>query len=257
MNAIDHALSQLTYTIDARLLATGFPIENQWDISTVQQRIRSKIIDGRVLPDLNVAGGQMATVSVAKCAQTYHTDGTLILTVPAEELKNCEILRPMELMFQTPQTTALQGVQSLTTMEQGFARLLNGYTAHQVGDTNLIKLGPNAIWCREIVAVSNTGVLNLMVSNDPELRNITPVMYDKFAKMVGHAVKSYLYAQRFNMQSANVFGGFDQSQYENMVSEYSGSEEEYQLIKERPWKIGTMLTDAKRRRAHIRSITPS
>ena len=256
MNPIDHAISHVMNVIDQRLLKTAFPVESQYDISTLESRIRQRIVRGRVLMDLNIASGRRATVEVGKCKSSYHTDGSLILSVPPEQIQNAEILQPMEMMFLKPQGNLFIGVRAVNTMDAAFIRMLDGNTVHQVGDSDLIKLDSNTIWCRNISAASNFAVLNLMITNDAELRNLHVTLYTLFAQIVENATKSYLYSQRFSMQSANIFGGFDQSQYENMVGEYSGAEELYIEMTGKRWKIACQLTDPARKRAHIQGLTP-
>lgn len=255
---IEYALSKVVDEIDPEILKIGFPTSNQFDIRTIEQRIRERIIDGVLSTELMQDSGVQISVRMSDCIQKLHTDSSIVIEVPQKLIGKREILKPLDIMFTRVDalTTDSMRYSNPPGIAGEIAKMTDGTIVDQLGDSDLAKLDSNTIWAKNISSISSYAYLNLLVTQDADYSSLSHGMRSLFANLVVLYVKKFLYNRRFSQKRYAVLLGLDAGMYEEAVSEYSGAGEEYEEIRKSKWSKAALFSDPTRRRALVTTRSP-
>jgi len=266
MNAITKALSDIKYRIPRKVLENtfintrGFEFTNNRLAVSLDHRIRQEVIDGRVLPDINLVGGQEIAVKLDVVAPERLPDFKTVWRIPLSQTNNQTITRVYSIV-QGRGTNSLAGSINntdngnvISKAAQGMLATLQPISGLSEHDIKLV--GENTILITKDFPVHNNMYLRCVVENDPELNNLPPTAIPKFSKLVELAVKSYVYNTLIiNMDKAVLEGGRELGVLSSVVENYSDAEEMYQEFLEEQWRKIAFMSDPETHKRHLKRVT--
>jgi hypothetical protein len=268
MNAIQHTLNELKHLIPMPILREAFQNDlirrETWGrrnapVVSIDHVIRDKVIEGRVLPGINLISGQRELVSLVGLVQEQQDDWSLVITIPKNRTNNRSITAVYAMVTGTP-TGALGGSVS---MQFGAASsLVDSMRAVKqsreamplMSDSNLQIIGDNMILIRSPLRLAGTMYLDCQLENDSTLSHIPPAAWRHFKKLCEFAVKAYIYNNIvIPMDEAQIAGGMSIGRFKEIVDSYSDANELYEEQMKK-WEKVAILSDPLSHLDHIQSI---
>lgn len=240
MNPIVKAIQDLKFKIPMELLQVAFQ-RDEWNHYynniSLDEQIRIKVINPRVLFDCNMVGGQQVLISLEGLAPLSATQNMIVYRIPAERVGNRSIVSvlsisytPHDTMFGTMgELTAFASPLSMNSVANVTQRISDSVSlAPVVSNAQVELIGHNTIAIHEN-RITSTYFLRCLVENEENLNNIKPRTFYNISKLVELAVKSYIYNKLIvRIDQAYLQGGQELGRIKEIVDSYSDSEELYQ-----------------------------
>lgn len=265
MNAIQHALNELKHRIPPQVLKFAFtsPMlqEDQWSrrhapLLSLDHIIRDKVIQGRIIPQINLTTGQRISIPITGLLQEYQADMTVVMQIPKSKTQGRTITCCFGLVSGTPigsmggNIMGSQGgiADSVRAVMQSRAPI------PQVVDQNVQVVGDNVLWFRAPIRQAGYLYLDCLIESDQNLSNFPPAAWKQFAKLVEFASKAWIYNNTIiPMDQAQLSGGMTIGRFREIVDGYADANELYeeQLI---VWDKVFHLTDPISHQQHVQGL---
>lgn len=228
-------------------------------VVSIDHVIRDKVIEGRVIPGMNLISGQRELISLVGLIQEMQTDFGLVIDVPKNRTNGRSITAVYALVTGTP-TGALGGVLSMSYgPSSGLVDAMRAMKQSRdpmpaMSDANIQLIGDNMILVRSPLRLAGTMYLDCQLENDSSLSNIPAAAWKHFKKLVEFAVKAYIYnTVSIPMDEAQISGGMAIGRFKEIVDGYSDANEMYEEQMEK-WQKIAILSDPLSHQDHIQSI---
>lgn len=267
MNAIQHAINEVKHRIPKAILHEIFIAtmnrEDNWarrnaPIVSVDHRIRSIVIEGRVIPHINLTTGQRTMVPLTGLVHDYQSDFTAVITIPKDRTQGRSISQVFSIVAGTPIGTV--GGAVVTTYGQG-NDMIDGLQAVKqsrspiplVEDANIHLIGDNKIHLTAPVRQSGYLYLDCLLENDRLLSRLAKPSWECFAKLVEYATKAYIFNEIIiPMDEAYIKGGSSLGRFREVVDGYSDANDNFEE-QLKIWRKVSILTDPQSFQNHIQS----
>lgn len=271
MNPIQFALRETSQRIPPAILDVMFiksvTRDRGWGrmhapVLSVDHQIRDKVIEQRVLSNINLISGQRELIPLNGLTPVGQTDFSQVIHVPKERTNGRSIVAVYHLALGS-QSGALNGAFN-TSYQGGTSGLGEAAKAFQqsrspipiVSDGNISLVGENTILLRNPLRLAGPSWLDCLLEHSEQMTNVPPGAYREFAKLVVLATKAYIYNNIIiPMDEAEIIGGMGLGQFRNIVENYSDAEELFQeqlLI----WEKVSIMSDPIQHLDHIQSLIP-
>lgn len=265
MNPIMKALSEIRATIPQQILREVFLTEDMLRYGagiSLDTRIREKVLDARVLVDIDIQGGTDAYIPLDHPVKSEYVDPyTVVYQIPDEVTQNRPIVQVYSLHFgilgYQNAGMALHYTESVLGAE--LRKVLDSAMRIPPAVTSYINLiAHNTFMVRFVYLPYTAAFMRCRLGNDEALAFIGTQSIPAFAKLCVHATKAYIYNEMIiPMDQAQLSGGQTLGAFRDKIMEYSEAEEQYQEQLKRWQKIMRCFNDGESRRRHIRTIMPS
>lgn len=256
-NAIVYALKEIKWNIPIDVLNKAMNIglpKHVIDNTSLDEKIISKVIRGKVLLDLNISNGIDMVVFLDGIEPIYDSEYNAIYIVPKERTNGREMLNTFgigtvlqrgyanSLDSLPTQPVTMHGRDSTCTrsnyMTRQGARVYNSYKAEfRDFNPNTELIGPNTF--RVTGAAYYTGQLlgvKCTIENDDNLNNLHTKAYRKFADLCIMATKAFVYRELIiRIGSGELEGGQDLGAFASVVERYDSAIEDYNTYIEEKW----------------------
>jgi len=280
MSAIDHALNDVIWNIPPDILRAAFMVDDvaYWHSgvrnvlnTTLNEQIRTKVIDAKVRRDCDVVGGTEIIIPLYQQEYLQPDIFTTYFRVNKSLTGGRLITQVMAVLYGFPDSlfgapgngigaytgnyNPAQGTGAITQMTQA---MLQSYSpVPEIQMTNVALVGENTVAIYETQMVTNQLTLRCMVTNDLELNNIPLRAYTKFSKLVLFAVKAYIYQQlSIRVDEGQLYGGIALGKFKDIIDSYESSFENYSDFLETTWKKTAAWSDPLRKHRAIRMSVP-
>lgn len=265
MNAIQHALNELKHRIPPQVLQFAFtsPMlqEDQWSrrhapLLSLDHIIRDKVIQGRIMPAINLTTGQRINIPITGLLQEYQPDMTVVMQIPKAKTQGRTITCCFGLVSGSPIGSLggnFYGSQSGIT-DSVRAVMQSRGPVPQVVDQNVQVVGDNVLWLRAPVRQSGFLYLDCLLETDQNLSNMPPASWKQFAKLVEFASKAWIYNNSIiPMDQAQLSGGMSIGRFREVIDSYADANELYeeQLT---IWEKVFHLTDPISHQQHVQGL---
>lgn len=269
-------MNPITYSLD-RIINFGIPkailnmtflsrhMVDRYTLDTLESQIRTKVIDARVLVDLNIVHGTMMTIPLAACKRMDGDFYTGTYYIPKELTAGKKVIS----VYEVTSAAGMITTSASANNSQGiYASTFTGYakTGALFGAMNQLSksvepiplvsnalvylIGENTVHIKETVIVPATMHLRLFVENDENLNHIQVPYYTVFHELIEVAIQSYIY-NNLILEQDNVFinSGGELNKFRDIVESYSDAEQLYREKLEEAHK-SMALNDPESQRRH-------
>jgi hypothetical protein len=250
MNPIQKALTDIQFQIPKQILEATF-IDDQARRSPVpvslEYLIREKVINARVMVDMNLAGGMLHNVPLDKVEPEYVDEYSVIFRIPKALTQGRSISRVLALSFGDQRTYS--NYASTTLGYNTLSDAANGVLNSQIGipmteTTNVRLLSENTVLLQDLLAVPGRRHLRCYLDNDEDLAQMRSTVVPFFSQLCVSAVKSYIYNNLIIPMGRDVLvGGRELGRFREVVDSYSDQEELYQTFITEKWRKINMFND--------------
>ena len=260
MSAIQTAIRHVKSVIPKEVLeiAFGYINNNRYKTSvSIDSRIKTTVIDEKVLPDCNIVGGVEVTIAMNGLTYEQLDVGLYAYRVPKALTQGRSITSVLSVAFanlNAYQATANVAPSQQTDLVQGAAvgylQTLSPITYMSEARATLI--GDNVVTVETQMVPGGNLYLRCMIENDYNMTNINRKSWLKFSELVEHAVKSWIYTNTIvSIDRAYVDGGADIGSIKDIIEGYSDAEQNYKDFLAKNWSIVSILNDPE---AHERMV---
>ena len=261
MNLINKSLDEVKFNIpreildrtflDPRLVQRGVPV-------SIDARIRSEVIDKRVMTDCNLFGGMQAVIPLAGIIPTMVDPFKAIYVIPKSRTQG----RTITSAFSVSYSEGAHGLNASHYLGNSSA-LSNAL--HQVLDSNLPvpltsnayvqMIGENTVFIEGEVVLPRDIFLRCMVSHDSEMSSIKPASYHTFAQLVILATKAHIYHNNYiPMDMGYLHAGMNLGSFKETIDGYADANELYYTHLNEVWRKTAVLNDEQSWRRHLKML---
>ena len=255
MNPIVKAISDLSYKIPIQILQLAFQRDewNQYNPNvSLDEQIRIKVVNPRVLFDCNMVGGQQVLVSLAGLQPISSTQNMVIYQIPLERTGNRTIVSVLSVSF-APFDSVFDTAGGLSPFASAFSSNSLANATQRIADASSLMpvvsnaqvelVGHNTVVIHEN-RITSSYYLRCLVENEENLNNIHPRSIYNLSKLVELAVKSYIYNKLIiRIDQAYIQGGQEIGRVKEVVDSYADSEEMYQTQLTEVWAKVSIFND--------------
>jgi len=280
MSAIDNAISDILFEIPMEILRAAFLGDRQLYTSTgtrqvyntsINDVIRNKVFDAKVLKDCDLLGGQEVIIPLYGTEFWKPDNYTTVFRVEQDKTRGCRITSILSVMYGYPDAlygSPGSGVGVYTgSVNQGSSNgayatmtqaMLQSYApAVEIQLVNCEIVGFNTIAIYETQIVTQQLTLRCRVSNDAELNNIKPQSWPAFSELAVHATKAFIYNQLYiKMDQGQLVGGVELGAFKDIIMSYSDSIQNYKDFFRERWQRVAAYNNTLGRHRAIRRATP-
>lgn len=245
MDAFSKVLSEIRFSIPTEILDIAFGNNDRGHhrgFRTIDREILSKVLIPRVMSDLNLGSQETMDILLSKCEVSPYeeSDNAYVITVPQSELDGREIITANSLYEKTVAIAynpyQHSSVHDTTLMNSLIAMDNATKDIHISQSARITMLNRYTILVEDMVLTDREYVLKLIVSNDSDLKNISPKVYKTLSYLSVLAVKSYIYNHlNIKIDQGYIRAGHSLDSIKDTVSLYSDSEVEYREYYEETW----------------------
>lgn len=259
MNTISYLLSRIHREIPYEILDIGFSGNEFNRYTNLDKRIKQKIIDEILIPDLNLCSQEVVYIPLAACDIIEQTDERVILRVPPEKTNNRSLISvrnisPNNLGTYTDHNM-LNEYENSTLMPSSI-KMLNSNSNAMVYQTSAVELiGENTFVINEGLYVIEDLYLKAVVANDPNLNNVPPTYYDALSELAIYATQYYIYKTTvINMKVGQYGNGHTHEFIREIIGEYKDANQSYKEYYRTKWKKMAYMMNGKNMDTHIASM---
>lgn len=258
MNPIQNAINSLMMGgIPRQILEYCFaPTRSRFKgrVNSIEQEIRSKVIDARVMADVNLNGGTMMWVPINPSASEAIDLNTWVCKIDSVLLQNRSITEVYEVTWGGGGGAGYNGMSGYApytghSLNRSLNSLVNAAANNGGMSTSDVTLiGYNTIRVGLNQVAGRGMMLRCRVSDDDQLSSLRPGIMPYFNKLVLYATRSYLYNNFVIEVDENLLqGGQTLGSFRDILSNYADAEEMYQdaLVK---WRKVSVTNDPLARR---------
>jgi hypothetical protein len=234
---IDYAVGRVMREIPHEALYNAFG-SNEWhgylNHLSLEERIRREVINGIVLPDCNIIGGESVVIPLGNLHWQWLDNGVRI-EIPMGQTQNRQIssVLSLETSFRNSEGSGYAGQPAPT------------------GTSEVYLVGPNVIFTP--INPGNTNCfLRCVLENDAQLANINQRAMFLFGEMVVLAAKGYVFNKlAVTLETHTMAPGQVDGRLRGIVDGYADAWEMYSELLQRRWRKVNLMQD---RKAHQRLI---
>ena len=274
-------MNPITFALD-RIINFGIPkpilnmtflsrhMVDRYTLDTLESQIRAKVLDGRVLQDLNIVHGTQMTVPLGACERLdgdFYTAAYYIpkhLTAGKRITSVLEVTSAAGMITTSANANNSQGIYTTTFTSFSKSGALFGAMNQMsrsvepvpvVSNALVYLVGENTVYIKDTVIIPATMHLRVMVDNDENLNHIQVPYYTVFHELIEEAVKAYIY-NNLVLEQDNVFinSGGELNKFRDIVDSYSDAEQMYREKLEDSYK-SMLLNDSESSRRWYQSIS--
>lgn len=256
MNPIVKAIDDLKYTIPIQILQLAFQrdLYNQYNPNiSLDEHIRLKVINPRVLVDCNLAGGPQVMIPLDGVQPMYADQFTTVFQIPPHKLANRTIMSVLSVSYLPYQANFnTQGGSigylnptSMNSVTQAAQRVADSVSTIPIVSNALVDLiGHNVVSIAEPYRISSIYYLRCILENEENLNNIRPRSIMNFSRLVELAVKSYIYNKLIvRIDRAFLEGGQELGRVKEIIDGYAEAEEMYRTYLKEVWSKVAIMND--------------
>lgn len=258
--SINYVLSNIPKQILQDVFVHRYSTYRQSPLS-LEDRIKSEVIYGRVLPDMKIEFGIPVWLPLANAhlEQQHHTGSEYqaIATFDKAALGGRSIISAIGVAYTNPylgRFGASTRPHSNSVLLGAANHLANAHAATPLNTSTRVSLiNENAVLIRDAGILPPSSHLKVMLSLDDELSNIKPKSIPWFKRLVLLAVKAYVYNELvITLDQGKLYGGQELGRYREIVDSYADANELYEELLDE--KIGKLfyLNDEDTMTQHVR-----
>lgn len=262
MGALQKAIQDVKFAIPREILEEVF-IKKEFNRTpmpvSLDAMIREKVINERVVPDCNLAGGNMIEIPLDNVPAEQIDTARYIYRIPANLTQNRKISRVVSLTIGPSNTmnNSYMGVNGYSQILDAAQGMMNAQMGIPIVSTAYIRLvGDNVLLVSDVLSMPRTCFLRCYLEYDDEFNTLQPTTYQQFSHLVELAVKAYVYVNQVIPTGMNrLIGGMELGRYREIIDSYSDANEMYKTYMTEEWRKVMYMDDRKGFERSLRLLT--
>lgn len=262
MGALQKAIQDVKFAIPREILEEVF-IRKEFNRTpmpvSLDAMIREKVINERVIPDCNLAGGNMIEIPLDNVPAEQIDTARYIYRIPANLTQNRKISRVVSLTIGPSNTmnNSYMGVNGYSQILDAAQGMMNAQMGIPIVSTAYIRLvGDNVLLVSDVLSMPRTCFLRCYLEYDDEFNTLQPTTYRPFSKLVELATKAYIYNNQVIPTGMNrLVGGMELGRYREIVDSYSDANQMYLDYIDEVWQKVMFMDDRKGYERSLRLVT--
>lgn len=261
MNAITYALKQLTFNISPEMLELGFIRDEDrrnFIPVSVESKIRSIIIDGKVLPDCNINHGTTMRIPLRGLAVQRLSDYSMVYQIPKSLTGGRSIMSAIAVMYggTYPVASAYYNYPASSQLMQAAGQLANSHSPIPlVSSAGVNLIGENTVQVTDSVIIPHELWLDCRVENDSQMNHLQPANYEAFSQLVILATKAWLYHNlKIKLDVGRIHGGMELGRLREELDSFSEATREYKEFLEEEFSQVNVMNDSVDHESYLRLI---
>lgn len=255
MDLINKATQEVLFTIPREILKLAYadPANFRAAPISLEEQIKRKTIEARVLVDANIVGGETIIINLTGLTPKQIDKYNYVFEVPGERTNYRRILQVLSVNYMA--YNSMTGQQANGIAAPSSPRVNDVSSAAQramdsrsnipiVSNAECVMVGHNTIMVRNHLITASVVQARIVVCNDEDLMNLSIRNAPYFSKLCILAVKSYVYN---TLLVALDRGYLERGQELGVIRTYieglSDAEENYQTYLREEWSGVGMMAD--------------
>ena len=261
MNAITYALQQLSFHISPEMLELGF-IRDEDRRSfvpvSVESKIRSIILDGKVLPDCSHYHGTTMKIPLRGLVVQRLSDYSAVYEVPKTLTGGRRIMSAFAVSYggSYPVSAAYYNYPASSQLMQAAGQLANSHSPIPLVSSASVNLvGENTVHVTDTIIIPHEIWLDCRVENDSQMNHLQPANYESFAQLVILATKAWLYNNlKVKLDIGRIHGGQELGRLREELDTFSEAMREYREFLEEEFAQVGVMNDSIEHERYLRLI---
>lgn len=276
MSPIQYALSEIAYAINPKILQMAFTPPERFRFqqtivnnNTIEDRIRDKVIDGRVRNLINLRGSQEIVISLSGLPLIQEENSVGWHCHIPLHLTNGRRIVGVRSLYMGLGTNAMGVVNTATMMGYGNGmgcgkdlnlqmaeELMKNNSPLALNHTNAVYLvDENTIYCEDVI-IQGGMMLRCTVESDEEFSFLTGPYKRPFAKLCVLATKAYIYNELdIKVDQGQMISGTEVGRIREWIDKYSDAEELLQEFIDTEWTKIQIMADKPKRHNYLKLLT--
>lgn len=275
MSAIPFAVNQIMHSVPTLALNRAFRTETSDNRFSTEELITNKCIRSRLLPWLNVVGGEDVYVPTSLCQVLDLDEDSVTYLIPSQILNHRGVVSAISAHYDGAGGSVPGSSQMLGSLNGGSIRGTHGNTGCNSGgmlgrlsesimsasSKNLPIIGNADVSLsgNNVIIVRGSGLnaisyLKVTIADDPDLNNLNPRFYPLFTKIARLAVESYVYNElSIRLGSGYIQNGAELNQLSDYVQRNESKNDELEEAIATKWPKAAIMNDTRAYHDLIRS----
>lgn len=220
---------------------------------SLDEQIRRKTIEARVLVDANIMGGETIIIDLTGLPAQQIDQYNYIFEIPPALVNYRTIITALSvnyMAYNSVNNNYLPGTAATTPnyindiSSAGHRAMDSRGNIPIVSNAEVIVTGHNTLMVRNHLITSQVVQARVVVTNDQNLSNISIRNAPVFSKLVKLAVKSYIYNELvIKMDKGYLERGQELGVVKSLVDSYADAEEMYQTVLREEWGVVATISN--------------
>ena len=261
MNAITYALKQLSYYISPEMLELGFIRDEDrrgFIPVSVESKVRSIIIDGKVMVDCNLFHGTTMNIPLRGLPTNRLNDYSVVYEIPKSMTGGRRIMSALSVSYggTYPVSAAYYNYPTSSQLMQAAGQLANSHSPIPlVSSAGVNLVGENTVQITDSAIIPHELWLNCRVENDSQMNHLQPANYESFAQLVILATKAWLYHNlKIKLDVGRIHGGMELGRLREELDSFSEANREYKEHLDEEFSQVSVMNDSIEHEQYLRLI---
>ena len=263
MNPIQKAIADAKFSIPLEILQEVF-VRREFNTRewagpvNIDAVIRDRVIEARVRPDCDLAGGQQVRIPLDSVVPHHVDNWMVVYNIPKSLTQNRSIARVMYLVYGQyagggVHTLGSPGYSQLLDATGGVMAAMSNIPVVQTANIRLI--AENTVLCTEPTPLPQSMHLVCYLENDEDFSQLRSTTYHRFSRLVILAIKAHIYnVLAIPMGQGQLVGGMELGRFKEIVDSYADANELYGTYLSEEWRKVMILDGAESRTRHLRTL---
>lgn len=258
MNAMQYGLMFLRRNIPEEVLDLAYRDSNPRynSITSLDDRILTKLIRPKIMVDINVVGGIPITIDTSKCKIETLTYNEYIVVVP-KSITNNQSITAVHEYINAGMGAAVTGVCASSGQLMNIANNMYNNLAIQnvIQSARLELIGENRILITDPNALPMYGWIRATVTHNANLEDIQPANYPVVGRLFTLGAKTDIYTNlRVKLDKAAIYGGHELSVITDIIEGYADANDMYEEFLTTVWRKNAYINSADNMGRYVKSM---
>jgi hypothetical protein len=264
LNPIDKAIADIKFAIPKQILNKVFlaSFGGVWTPlnSSIDQQIRTLVLDAKVLPDCDVVGGVKMYLPTSDIPREYTDQFTVIFRVPKDRIQGRTITNVLGIGYLETNSFAQYNITnqmnecSVNTLTENALALMSANQSIPISSTaECTLIAENTVMVKDTMYIKPNGYLWCELANAEDMANIQIRSLLQFSKLCVLATKAYIYTQYLvTMDQGENAAGKELGAFRSVIESYSDAADQYLEYLQEVWTVVAFCNDARQYTDFIR-----
>lgn len=255
MDLITKAIDEIKFTIPRPILNLAYVGQKSFRAAPVslEEQIRRKTINARVLVDANIVGGETIVVDLGGLTPIQHDEYNYVYDIPGERVNYRTILTALSVIYMaynTVQNSYIPGMgmvapNIVNDVSSAADRVMASHSNIPITSNAEVRVvGHNSVMIRNHIITATATKLRCVVCHDEQLSNISIRNAHDFAKLCQLAVKSFIYNELLiALDRGYLEHGQELPSVKSYVDGLADAEEMYQTFLKEKWRAVSFINN--------------